>query len=393
VALFRRSTPTDDAPAEPPTAAGRGALVIPSRGSGLATAESLPTVFACLSLIAHTATQARLGCVRGDDPTEVPEWLRRPEALNGGTRTRALVEQGVMALASRGLAPLYATPLGAMSWSVRLLDPKRVTVAFAAGAPDVRVWSIDGVPAPLADGPARRGGLLPVGFLFHPSIAEPLGPLQAARAMVAGFVDVETYASNVFRQGLAFGPRLEADADLPQSTAERWRDYWAEQHNDPNDPRIPVMGAGLRLATDLIDPETAAWVAARQYNATEVARLFGVPARRVSLPAGDSVTYATARDDDAAFMRSTMSAYTDPFADALTSLLPPGRNATEDVRVVFDWSTLLNPTPAEQVEYLAAAVAAGIMTVAEARTALGLSAVDVAALAAPVPVAVEGVPA
>jgi HK97 family phage portal protein len=219
-----------------------------------------------------------------------------------------------------------------------------------------------------------------------------MGPLQAARYLMDGYLDTETFARNVFRMGRAAGARLETDADIPEPTAVRWRDAWVASQGDPETAAPPVLGAGLRYVTDTIDPEAAAWIEARRFNATEVARLFRVPGRRIGLPSGDSRTYATARDDDADFMRTCVGAYTDPITEAWSALLPSGRNAAEDVRVVLDWSALLAPTPAEQVAYLAAATTAGIMTTDEARSALGLDpsvvveASAITAAAAPEPV-------
>jgi hypothetical protein len=309
-------------------------------------------------------------------------WLYRPDRLNGGVRVRGLIERATVDLATRGVAGWIAQPVGTTSWTLDPVAGHRIAASFDGDGR--RVWTVDGSVVDIANGDERRGGFVPVPFLLLPDLAQPVGPLQAARMLLDGFGDVEAYASNLFRSGAGTGPRLEADVDLPESTATRWRDYWVEQHSDPNDPRIPVLGAGLRLATDLIDPSTAAWIEARRYNATEVARLFGVPGRRVGLPSGDSMTYATARDDDAAYMRTTVAAYTDPIADAWTALLPSGRNATEDTVVVFDWSDMLAPTPSEQVAYLASAVDAGIMTVDEARASLRLPALD-----APLPAPTE----
>jgi HK97 family phage portal protein len=327
-------------------------------------------VYACVRTIAHTATQALLSVERAGQPIEVPIWLYRPDRLNGGIRSRELIERATVDLGTRGVAGWDALPVGSSSWSLTPIAAHRIGARFDLDG--VRVWTVDGVDRQLVDGDGRRGGLLVVPFLTVSDRAEPLGPLQAARSLIGGFLDTEAYAANLFRSGAGTGPRLEADTDLPETTAQRWRDYWIEQHSDPATSTIPVLGAGLRLATDLIDPTTAAWIDARRYNATEVARLFGVPGRRVGLPSGDSVTYATAQDDDAAFMRYTVSAYTDPIADAWTQLLPSGRNATEDTRVVFDWRRLLNPTPGAQIDYLTTAVAGGLMTVEEARTQLGL---------------------
>lgn len=371
VRLFRRDAPP--APEPVPTGAFDS---IPPRGSSPAL-HSLPTVFSCVSLITQTAQQGQIATERAGVPTEVPAWLRHPEELNRGLGMRDLIGDAVASMATRGLGIWWAIPVGTTSWALAPIHPDRISVRFTAT--NARAWMLDGAAVGLADGATRTGGILPFGYLYLPHTAEPVGPLQAARLIASGYVDTETYASRIFRMGVGTGPRMETDADLPQDTAARWRDYWIEQHGDPTDPRMPVLGAGLRIATDLIDPETAAWVAARQYNAGEIARLFRVPASRLDLPTGSSLVYATARDNDAALMRYTVSAYTDPIADALTRLLPSGVNATEDERVRFDWTALLTPTPADQIAYLTAAVDSGLMTLDEGRAALGLDPLPAAA--------------
>jgi phage portal protein BeeE len=363
--LFRRSTP----PAAPAPSGSRSLAQLIDAARPAGRAEALPTVFACVSLIAQTAAQGRLITMRGATPTDTPEWLRRPDRLNGGIRPRALLGGAVADLATTGRAAYWATPVGSLSWRLDPIAPQRFGARFDADRS--RSWHLDGAPVDVADGPERRPGLLPFGYLYLPESADPVGPLQAARYLIDGFVDVETYARNVFRSGEVSGARLETDADIPEPTAQRWRDAWIAAHSDPANPTIPVLGAGLRYVTDLIDPEAAAWIAARQYNAQEIARLFRVPGRRVGLPSGDSVTYATARDDDAAFMRTTVTAYTDPISEGLSSLLPSGRNASEDETVAVDWSLLLAPTPVEQAAHVMALHAAGIISTDEARIPLG----------------------
>jgi Phage portal protein len=346
-------------------------LVIPTRGSGI-TALALPTAVACVTAITQAATQGRVSVERGGVVSATPEWLRRPQRMNGGIRPRDLIAGAVTDLATKGRTAWYARAVGSMSWTLEPIAADRVGVTFDMYRR--RVWTVDGVATQLADGPARVSGLLPVGYLWFSDRAEPFGPLQAARYVVDGYADTETYARNVFRsgEGAGAGPRLETDADITEATAARWAEAWQASHGDPASRRIPVLGAGLKLATDVIDPGTAAWIEARRYNAQMVAALFRVPARRVGLPSGDPSTYATERDDDRAFMRSTVAGYVDPITDAWSSLLPYGRNAAEDERVVMDWSSALAPSPQEQVDYLAAAIGAGLMTTDEGRAALGL---------------------
>lgn len=342
-------------------------------------ALGLATAFRCVALYASACTQAGLTTNRAGRRVPLPDWLRRPDAYGADVRARGLVEHLVVSMAGWGAGYLDAVPVGDRSWSLRTIAPQRVDVHLSALTHE-RVWSVDGRRVELANGPARLPGLLVVPFLLVPGIARPLGPLSAARVAMGEYLEVERYAGRIFAAGTYSGGRLETTEDIPKQTAERWRDQWVGARASG---AIPVLGAGLRYVNDLIDPADAQWIDARQFDAQEVARFFGMPPRYLGLPSGDASTYATARDNDAALMRFGVAGYSDPIGEALSFLLPPGRNETEDVRVRLDLDALLAGTLSDRVDVWAKAIAAGWLTVDEVRASEGLDALDGADLERP----------
>ena len=51
-----------------------------------------------------------------------------------------------------------------------------------------------------------------------------------------------------------------------------------------------------------------------------------------------SLSYSNAQDERARFRTSALEAFTTQMGDALSELLPPGRNEAEDQRVTFDYT-------------------------------------------------------
>jgi HK97 family phage portal protein len=203
---------------------------------------------------------------------------------------------------------------------------------------------------------------------------------------LGGYVDTDAYAARVFRAGRGHtGGRLETDQDIMPESARRYRDDWLAAQSDPHESSIPVLGAGLRYATDSINPKDAQWIESRGYNSAEIARLFGVPPRYLGLPSGDSVTYATARDNDAAWIRTSLAPYIAEIESALSMLLPFGRTDSEDQRAVLNTESLLRSTTEDRWSAYSLGLSAGFLTVDEVRRSEGLPPLtDVPADAEPV---------
>jgi len=269
-----------------------------------------------------------------------------------------------------GFAAWYATPVG-YGWDLQPIAPNRITCDFD-GAWN-RVWSLDGTPAPLvfpASNPELSlPGLLIAPHLIVPDIARPLGPLQAARYALNGYLDVEAYSADIIATGRGeSGGYLWTAAEITPETAERWSTRWT----DRDLKGVRVLGNGLELRNSLLNPSDAQWLESREFNAQEIGRMFNVPPRYLGLPSGDASTYATARDNDVAFYRFSVTGFVDPIAEAWSQLLPFGLTESEDVRIVFDPSRWLEPSDLDRNTSDNIAIVAGIKTADEIRAERGL---------------------
>lgn len=310
-----------------------------ARGYGVDRALRLPTVARCLDLLTDTCGQLDMIATVGGRPAPLPEWLRNPENYGSPVDRRTLVTTAVWDMATDGGAYFYATAAGASSWILTPLDPRRVTVSFD----DMyrRRWSLDGDTVDLAHGATRRSGLLVAAKNLTNRVARPFGPLTFAP--VQAWLDVEDYAEHVFAAGLHSGQTLNTEQDITADTAERYAAAWTRRHTDPTARRIPVLGAGLRLESNIVDPVAAQWLENRVHNAREQARLFGVPAYKLDLPGADGLTYSTAVDADKQFLRTAVAGYLVPLERALSALLPPAPAGGEETSIGFDeakWLTI-----------------------------------------------------
>lgn len=342
-------------------------LVIPPRRQWAGDPIGLPTVWACVRLINTTITQMPVTARTGNRPSEVPLWLRRPELGPAQMIQRDLVSYAVVSMALRGYAAWWATPVG-LGWEVEPLHPARVG-AELDDRRTARRWYLDGqrveLAYPASTPELRLPGLLIAPHLLHPDVALPIGPLQAARIALEGFLEVDGYASTIISTGRGeSGNYLSTTQEMTSDTARRWSRQWVDGVEGGG---IRVLGGGLELRNTLLNPADAQWLESREFNAQEVARLFNMPPRYLGLPSGDASTYATARDNDASLLRYCVGGYTSPVSAAWSSLLPSGVTSADDQRITFDAAELLQPTPQELNQADALAIGAGIESVDEVR--------------------------
>ncbi len=345
----RESTPAR--PREMGTAQVTG-LAIPtrtpagvSRPATPSTSLGLITVYRCVSLLAATVTQLQLVGRQGEAGYPLPSWVRRPSPWT----LRDIHAYWVSSLAlSGGLAALAVRDATA-GYQVAPLDPMRVSWRSSSSLPPDATsvdWELDGKPIqrlPMVE----RDRLYGRPYLLHrPLLAAPghpfgLGPIQAAAQTLGYALDVERYGADVYSNPVPQGV-LSSDQELLEGKAREYRDQWLDEAAP-----VRVVGNGLTFTPLRLSPKDAAWLEARQYDDQAVARLIGVPARKLGLPSGDSVTYATARDNDQEFLRYTVMQYVNPIEDAWSQLLPPGRGDLEDVRAELDTTAFLNSWTAE----------------------------------------------
>jgi HK97 family phage portal protein len=304
---------------------------------------AIPAVFASVRLIASTIDQLPITA-----PVPV-RWLRRPQEQGGSFDLGDLVQMTVAAMAVRGhaylIAELLTSDFGDPRWRLDFADPDtisahrvvdsygRVGVEFRARGELVRKlpylsqrgdrfsWSMGGKY------------LIHIPYLVTPAHPEGIGPLQAARRALDGYEKAEMQAANLLDSGTWSGGILETEADITADTAARWQEAFV---NARKLGRIPVLGTGLRYSNQIISPKDAAWLESRQFNAQQVAQMYGIPPDYLGMTSSggsSSLSYANSQDNDRRFRKNCLEAFTSQISDALTPLLGYG-----DGRIDFDYT-------------------------------------------------------
>jgi HK97 family phage portal protein len=306
--------------------------------------------------------------------TDVPEWLRKPERYNDGAATLAeIVEHAVTGQGLHGAGYFWAAPMGQNAWTITPLEPERVSVELVQShTGSRRIWRLDGRAVDTArrfTTRENRAGLLVIPHRYLPGIAEPIGPIQAARYSVAGYLQTESYGADVFGSGIPQGV-LSTPQEITPDTGARYRDDWML---DARQKPVRVLGNGLTFAPFKLSPKDAAWLDARRFDAEEVARLFGVPAYKLNLAQNSGMVYNNAESLDRDFLRGCIAGgYLRPVESALNALTPGGRNASEELVIEFKYAGLLVPTTSELFDTFAIGIQNGFYTLDEVRTMLKL---------------------
>jgi HK97 family phage portal protein len=308
-------------------------------GTSPAQAMSLPALHAVVRLIASTIDQ--LDIVTDTGPA--PNWLRRPRAYGSALDLGDLIQHTVSGMALHGRAYLLARRTTS-GWRLDALHPNSVhCLTSATGIVDLS-FLLDGEPierVPAVPGDWQPGAryLVHVPYLVTPSRPEGTSPVVDAWQALAGYLAVERQAANLLDGGTYSGGRLETDHDLTVEQAKRYREQWIINRQTG---QIPVLGGGIRYASDAIDPVKAQFLETRLANAQAIGSLYGVPPSMLGMTmagGSSSLSYANAQDQRISFRQSCLEAFTSQIEDALTPLLArPGRTGAEEETIRFDYT-------------------------------------------------------
>ncbi|MCI6584465.1 MAG: phage portal protein [Mobiluncus sp.] len=336
------------------------AIVPPAREAYTALsprqAMGLEAVYRALSILETAAKQLTIDAWRGKELIDPPPSLvRRPNI--GSTQSRFIVET-VASLAQRGNAYWLITraPHGQVL-TLDVLPPLEVTPKQ-----DPQTKIID----------YTYGGqiyssreICHLKLLTIAGQAEGLGPIQAARQNLAGAIALAKYASGLVDGGGIPSGILTSEQQITQAQAKETRDEWNATQGIGKG--IAVLGKGTKFQVLSLKPEEIQFLQTQNFNVTQVARLFGIPARLMLAPLeGTSTTYANAQQEDLQMVKWTLMAYLREIESALSDILPHGTTAR------FNLDALLRTDTLTRYQAHQIGINAGFLTIDEVRAIEGL---------------------
>lgn len=161
-----------------------------------------------------------------------------------------------------------------------------------------------------------------------PGIPDYLGGLlNLAKAEFAEAMAAANYGSRYWQAGASPTTVLTTDANLSEPQAMQLGNRWAQRRSQgPDHPAI--LSNGLKAQPFGADPTTQSATEARKAIEAQTARYFGVPARLANVISEDSQTYKTSQEENIDLLHYTLQNYIQAIEDAITNLLPGGREMT-----------------------------------------------------------------
>lgn len=283
------------------------------------TALTLGSVFRAVFIIAVAAKQLGVGVWRADQEIEAPSIIKKP---NLDTHFAAFIEETTTSLALTGNA--FWLKDTANSQVVQLTVLPAAEVAVMQDPRTKRItYGYDGKT--YTDAQIEHLKLIRI-----PGALYGLGPIGAAAAELQGALDLRDYAANWFRESATPNGLLTTDQPLNRDQAREYKQQAKESFSGHG---LAVLGSGLKYAPTAIRPADAQFLESRQFSKTEIATMFGIPAKyMLAAVEGSSGTYSNQEQEDIAFVRYTLMGYLREIEMALTGIVPRG----QDVRFKID---------------------------------------------------------
>ena len=299
-------------------------------------ALAVPTVYACVRIIADLVSDAMVGEFKGNEmliPSRIAlrpmmsmtrrEWLWQLAA------TMALYNIAI--LQRRGGRDSEGVPL-----SLVPIAPTRL--------------SNDGQNIRLDGEIVDRDSLIAIRRATFPTLSADVSyTIQLARDAIAASWASSAYSADFWSAGGSPVLYISTDQPLTNDQAAAISDNWAERRNTaPGKPA--VVGRGGKVQTLGADAAGNGATEAAQALGSAIAQYFGVPAWLVNVPqAAGSLTYANASAAGLDLVRYTLRpGYAGPIGDAWSDLLPGGYLTGR--RIVVDLTHLTRGTVLEQAQ-------------------------------------------
>jgi HK97 family phage portal protein len=338
-------------------------------------ARGVPALTAGMRLISGVAMQLPLRQKRGDEILDPPATLIS-NPTPGPNRTPAdFIDEYISDVLLYGNYAALIGPLDSTGWPSSLIPLDVTTVAVGR---DPATWQ----PVYRLEG---MEDALPADRIFHVAIDKRSGELTGRgvlptmTAAIAASLAADAYAGQYFTSSaVPSGVITDTRPNLTQEQATELKQKWMAAVAGTRVPVvIPSSTSFQPLATDA---DKAQLVQARQWDATMVAMILGVPPFLLGIET-QRHTYTNAESEFGRFITTTMMRLLSPLESQITAQCLPRGNKAE-----FWTGALLRADTTTRANAAVSLYGAEIITLEEARTLAGFPAAGGPAESTPKPV-------
>lgn len=209
----------------------------------------------------------------------------------------------------------------------------------------------------------------PGGPIFHvPGLGydglQGVSPIMLAAQTMGTTLAADKLAARFYSRGQQLGGILKVKVPLTkQDQADAMKQHWRNAHSGiANAGDVAVLDSETDFQAITIAPEALQFLQSRQWQATEVARMFGVPPHLVGELEKSTSWGSGIEQQNIGFVAYTIRSYTDRIEQRLTREF-----ASKGSYYEFDLDRLMRGSTMERFQAYGQAIGWGWMTRAEAR--------------------------
>ena len=323
-------------------------------------ARQVPALTAGMRLISGVSMQLPLRQKRGDLIVDPPVAIIANPSPGPNRTVADFVDEYISDVLLYGNHVSLIGPPDSTGWPTMLI-PLDVTAMGVARDPETLqpIYALEGVDEPL---PADR--------IFHVAIDKRSGELRGRGVLptlsgaIGAALAADAYAGRYFSEsGVPSGTITDTRPNLTQAQADELKSKWMQAVSGT---RAPVVIPGTTTFAPLAtDADKAQLVQARQWDATMVAMILGVPPFLLGIET-QRHTYTNAETEFGRFVSTTILRLLKPLEQQLTLQCLPRGNTAE-----FWTGALLRADTMTRATASVALFGAGIIDLGEARTLAG----------------------
>jgi HK97 family phage portal protein len=265
-----------------------------------ATALAVGAVYRALAIYADLIGTMPVHRYRGDVQLPPPAFVDHPAGVPIGWTDE--IGQVIWSLLLRGNAYLVVTSVDQTTGyptTFYVADPDTVTVHRVADGIEYRVSFGSGYVNDAVYLNPSPDELLHVRWQTPPGSLLGIGILDAAggpTGVLSGAFYADRYASDVMANPVppvALEHPQRLDTEQANELQTQWLGSLARVRAVP-----AVLSGGVKITPIAVTPRDVQLIESRQYNATAIATLFGLPPHYVGGRSGDSLTYSTVEGEN-----------------------------------------------------------------------------------------------
>jgi HK97 family phage portal protein len=191
--------------------------------------------------------------------------------------------------------------------------------------------------------------------------------LRIARDALGAAIAARDHSARYFANGARPGGVLEHPGKLSDQARRNMREGWERVHKGlENSHKVAILEEGTKYQGFASNARDAQLLETREFDAREVANIFGVPTHKLGDP--PKVAYNSLGEENQSYYDDTLSRWLKVFSEeAHDKLLSEKEKATESHCIDFDYQEIQRANLPAQVDFVDKLLKAGVINQDEGR--------------------------